>query len=97
MNSYKFNYVLEKFLPNDFPLDIVNLIGNFLCDCNKLKCDYCQEYMSCCYLKRCACCKKKSCGLNDCLNYPINYFLTYQGLHKVIKVCHKCPECKSLG
>ena len=26
MNSYNFNYILEKNLPDDFPMDVIDLI-----------------------------------------------------------------------
>lgn len=89
-----FNYTLEKHLPNDFPMDLINLISEFICDCYRLRCDFCNEYISCCYLKRCANCKKKTCGLDKCLNFHVDYLLTYADSHKVIKACHKCPECR---
>ena len=94
MNSYYFNYIIEENLPNNFPMDLINLIAEFLCDCNQLQCNFCNQYFSGCCLRRCASCKKKSCGLGKCLKYPVDYIITYEGLHKEFKCCHKCSECE---
>lgn len=95
MNSYSAIYML-KHLPKDYPIDLINLISEFVCDCGRVKCDFCNDYFSSCYLKRCASCKMKSCGSNpECLNYPVDYLLTYSGLHKELKCCHKCQICQS--
>lgn len=96
MHLCKFNYIVKEHFPKNYPVDIINLISDFVCDCNGIKCDFCKEYYSSCYLKRCANCKKRTCGLENCLNYPVDYLVTYSKLHKVIKCCHKCPECKDL-
>jgi len=95
MNSYNFNYILEKNLPDDFPMDVIDLIASFLCDCHQLKCNFCNEYFPDCFLKRCVSCKKKSCGLKECLDFPVNYVITHYGLHKEWKCCRKCQECLS--
>ena len=87
--------LLKESLPNNFPTDLIKLLSSFICDCADMKCDYCDNFYSNCYLKRCACCKRKSCGNNECPNYQVDFIMSYSMTHKMIKCCHKCLECKS--
>lgn len=87
---------LEEYLSDDYPVDLINLIIKYLCDCNRMECDFCKEVFTSCYLKRCACCKRKTCGFGRCPNFDVDFLLTYAQLHKIIKCCHKCVICKEI-
>ena len=86
-------YILENVLPKNIPLDIINLISEFCCDCENKLCNFCQESIAQCFLTICANCKKLSCGLEECPKFKIDFIMTYADYHKEIKCCHKCDYC----
>ena len=87
------NIILEDILPKNYPIDLINLITSYVCDCHLTKCNYCKVSFSDCCLQVCALCKNRSCGLNKCLKFNVDFIMTYASTHKELKCCHKCPEC----
>ena len=93
MNSYYLHKILESNLPKDYPMDLIKLISKFTCDCPNIKCNFCNDKISKCYLTICVLCKNRTCGRGSCSRYPVDFLVTYSRMHKKLKCCNKCPEC----
>jgi hypothetical protein len=85
--------MLEHYLNSTYPMDLIKLIESFICDCDYYKCNFCDNLFTCCYLKICASCKKRTCCDKECPKFPVDFIMTYSGKDTKIMCCHKCGNC----
>ena len=86
--------ILENVLPKNIPMDLIKIISKYTCDCEEKKCNFCEKYITDCYLTICISCKLRSCCYKMCPKFETSIIISYaNNYHKEIKLCRKCDLC----
>lgn len=89
--------ILKENLNDNFPLDLINLIKKYICDCPNILCNFCNRKFSKCYLNYCISCRNRTCGENNCKKFQVDYLIIYSNIDERFKCCHKCINCKIIN
>ena len=85
----------EDYFDSKFPMDMINIIKSYICNCPIKKCSFCKGDTFLCHITYCANCKRKTCNSINCPVFPTDLVLQYTA-HKELKACKKCSYCEEL-